>query len=145
MSTPNFASILDKPSSEVERPKPLPVGTYLWAVNGMPRYDKSSKKQTEFVEFTLNCLGAGEDVDQEALAAMGGFQGKQMKATYYLTENSLWRLKEFLDHCGIDPEGSLRQRVEQAAGCQVVGQITHEASQDGQSVFARLGNTAQPE
>ena len=32
---------------------------------------------------------------------MGGFADKTIRATYYITENSLWRLKEFLDHCGI--------------------------------------------
>src|SRR5262245_54045316 len=97
-----FGSILDKPSASVERPKPMPVGTYLWIVQGLPRYDKSSVKKTEFVEFTLRPLQASEDVDLEALDAVGGLDGKSTKATYYLTEDAVWRLKDFLDNCGVD-------------------------------------------
>ena len=76
--------------------KPLPPGTYRCTVTGMPRYDKSAKKQTPFVEFTLTPTSARDDVDKEDLAAMGGVAGKTIKATYYLTEDAAWRLKKFI-------------------------------------------------
>lgn len=143
MNAPNFAALLDKPSSEIERPKPLPVGTYVAVVQGMPRYDKSSKKQTDFVEFTLKLQAAGEDVDAEELAAVGGIADKTMKDTYYITEQALWRLKEFLTNCGLETDGdaSLRELIEETPGKQVGISIRHEASQDGQSIFARIGKT----
>ena len=50
---PNFASILDEAPTEIDRPKPIPTGTYLCRVQGTPTYDKSSKKGTPFVQFTL--------------------------------------------------------------------------------------------
>jgi len=144
---PNFGSLLDKRPDEIEKPKPLPEGSYLWVVQGMPRMDKSSKKQTEFVEFTLKCLQAGDDVDKEALAEILGDKSLgevTQRATYYLTDNSLWRLKEFLEHCGIDMDESesLRIAIEETPNCQVVAFINHEPSQDGSSIFARLGKTA---
>lgn len=142
---PNFGALLDRAPSEVERPKPMPEGQYLWVVSGLPRYDKSSKKQTEFVEFTLKAVQAGTDVDQDELAEMGGIADKTTKATFYLTEGSLWRLKEFLEHCGIEEGDSLRAMIEETMNCQVVGFIKHEASNDGESVFARLGKTANAE
>jgi hypothetical protein len=147
MASPNFGALLDKAPSEVERPKPLPEGQYLWIIQGLPRYDKSSKKQTEFVEFTLKAQQAAPDVDQDELAAMGGIADKTTKATYYITEGSLWRLKEFLEHCGIDLDthDSLRAAIEETVNCLVVGFIKHEASNDGESVFARLGKTANAE
>lgn len=140
---PNFGSILDRQSSEIERPKPLPVGTYTCVVKGLPKYDKSSKKQTEFVEFTLQPLAAGDDVDADDLEAMGGFLNKTIRATYYLTEDALWRLKDFLTHLGIE-EGdmSLRQRIGEATGRQVLATIKHQASEDGEAVYAQLGKTA---
>jgi hypothetical protein len=140
-----FASILDRPATEIERPKPLPPGTYRCLVKGLPRYDKSSKKQTEFVEFTLTPTAAESDVNEEDLAAMGGFQGKEIRATYYLTEDAAWRLKNFLEHCGFDIEDSehtLREMCEQAAGSEVYATLKHRASQDGKSVFAELADTA---
>lgn len=142
MNSPNFSALLNKPMTEVERPKPLPQGSYTCVVKGLPRYDKSSKKQTDFVEFILQPLAAGEDVDDEALQAMGGFVNKTIKATYYLTEDSLFRLKDFLTHLGIEEEGNFTQAIDQTPGKQVIAFIKHRASEDGQSVFAELGKTA---
>jgi hypothetical protein len=147
MTNPTFGSILDTPSQSIEKPKPFPVGTYLWSVKGLPRQDVSAKKKTEFVEFTLQCLQAGEDVDQEALAEF--LKGKSIgekttKLTYYITEDAIWRLKDFLDHCGIeDDEGiTLRQRISGTPGCQVFGTMKHEVSEDGQTIYAKIGSTA---
>lgn len=140
---PQFASVLDMPASDIERPKPLPVGSYVCVVQGQPRIDKSAKKQTEFVEYTLKLLEALDDVDTEALDNVGGIKDKITKVTFYLTENSVYRLKEFLEHCGVDmeEEGSLRQYIAEAPGKQVVAHIIHEASQDGDAVYARVKNT----
>lgn len=156
MNTPNFGSILDKPSSEVQRPKPLPQGSYIWLINGQPRYDKSAKKQTEFVEFNLKCLGtlqndAGEsDVDPDALdAALTKPSGEKVplnekttRVTFYLTEDAIWRLNKFLTDCGIDGEDkSLRQMIDETPGCQVGGYLKHTASEDGEAVFANISKT----
>lgn len=146
---PQIASILDKPSSEIERPKPLPQGTYTCVVKGMPTLGKSSKKQTEFVEFLLQPLAAHDDVDQEALEAMGGFTDKVVKATYYHTNadgtstNNAHQLPEFLDHCGAGDESMTpRARLELAAGCQVNAFIKHEPSMNGGWINAKVGHTA---
>lgn len=154
MNTPNFGSVLDRPSASVERPKPLPVGDYIWQVQGQPRFDKSSQKKTEFAEYTLVPLAAIEgSVDMEALdtaltnAATGekkALSAKTMKATFYLTEDALWRLTEFLEACEVeDGEGiSLRSRVMGAPGCQVVGTIRHRPNNDGTAFFAEFGGFA---
>ena len=143
----SFSDILDRPATDFERPKPLPQGTYVMMVKGLPRFDKSSKKQTPFVEFTCDVIAAGEDVDTDALAEMGGIAGKQMRATFYTTEEATYRLREFLTHLGLDEGeyGSLRQMIEDAPGKQFLGTIIHEASQDGQNIFARLGTTTSME
>lgn len=147
---PNFSEILDRNPAEIERPKPLPIGTYTMLVKGMPRQDKSSKKGTPFVEFSLSPIAAGEDVDQEALQA---WQEKAdgstrvladavIKDTYYLTEDALWRLKKFLTDLGIEEGNSLRTMIDQAPNRQILVTLRHEASQDGESVFARIATTA---
>jgi hypothetical protein len=141
-----FGSILDRAPSEIEKPKPAPVGSYITAIVGQPRYDKSSKKQTEFVEFTHKFISAGDDVDADELEAFLGDRKLSeitIKNTYYLTEASLWRVKEFLEHAGVnlDDMESLREGIEATAGAQVGLFINHEPSQDGTSVFARVGKT----
>ena len=148
---PNFGAILDRQSSEVSRPKPLPVGTYLCVTQGLPKFDKSTKKGTEFVEWELKILQAMDDVDPEALEASltkgdgsrAVLSEKSIRATFYLTENSVWRLTKFLDDLGVEEEGmSIRQRIDLTPGHQVLASLRHEASEDGENVFARLGNTA---
>ena len=136
-----FGSILDKPVGKIKEPVAMPTGTYTFVVLHR-RYDKSSKKQTEFVEFTCNYLDAGDDVDQDALKEAGGIAGKSLKATYYLTEEAAYRLKEFLAHLGIEEQDTLRPMIEEATGKQFLGTIRHEPSQDGTRIFARLGQTA---
>lgn len=141
-TTPNFGALLDKSASDVERPKPLPQGSYHCVVKGLPRYDQSSKKKTDFVEFTLVPQTAGEDVDADELAEMGGLANKTIRATYYITEDSLWRLKAFLEHCGIEESGSIRNMIDETPNCEVVAYLRHEASNDGEAVFATLAKTA---
>lgn len=144
-ATATFGSILDKARSEVEKPKPAPVGSYVTTLVGQPRFDKSSKKQTEFVEFTHKFISAGDDVDADELTTYLGdrkLSDVTMKNTYYLTDASLWRLEEFLKHCAIEDEDiSLREGIEATPGCEVGVFVNHEPSQDGESVFARINKT----
>lgn len=141
---PNFASILDEAPTEINRPKPLPVGTYLCVVQGQPVYDKSNKKGTPFVEFTLRPISAEEDVDADDLAEMGGIGDKTIKATFYLIDGAAFRLDEFHQHCGIDinEPASRRSRNEAIVNAQVRAVIKHEMSQDATQSFARLARTA---
>ena len=152
MANPNFSSILDKPATDISRPKPLPVGTYLAIVEGLPRYDKSTKKQTDFVEFALRIAAAADDVDPEELEEVGlalkDGTPRSMKATYYITEDAAWRLKKFLEDLGFDFEDediSLRKACEASSNREVYITIGHEPSQDGQAVFARITGTAKAE
>jgi hypothetical protein len=138
-ATPNFSSILDESPTEIDRPKPMPEGTYTFVV-GSPRYDKSPKKGTPLVEFIVRPFTAGDDVDTDALDEAGGLQGKTLKATFYLTEDAIWRLDEFHQHCGINlmDETSRRIRNDQVLGAQVLGYVKHETSEDGTQVFAKI-------
>jgi hypothetical protein len=142
----NIADILDKPSNEAKRPPPMPIGSYISTVKGLPRFDKSSKKQTPYVEFLCAPTAVGEDVDEAALAEIGGLADKTIKCTFYLTEASEYRLKEFLDACQIadvDEDGdplSHRQRIDMSPNCQVGIYMIHEPADDGVRTFAKPGS-----
>lgn len=147
----SFGSILDRAPSEIEKPKPLPTGSYVTQLVGQPRIDKSAKKQTEFREFTHKLLAASEDVDEDELEAyLTKHDGTKLKLTditvkntYYITEGSLYRLKDFCEHCGIDLDEceSLNAALDETPGKQVGVYINHEPSQDGTSFFARINKT----
>lgn len=149
-NTPNFSSILDEAPTEVERPKPVPVGTYLTIVQGPWIQGKSSKKGTPFIEFPLRFITACDDVDEEDLQESGGLEGKTIKATFYYDEGdpkSLYRLDEFHEHCGIDlADGQSRKmRNDAVINAEVLVVIRHEPSQDGQRIDAKLARTASAE
>lgn len=143
MTGPNFSSILDEAPTEVNRPKPMPVGTYLFTVIGSPTYDKSAKKGTPYVQFTLKPIAAESDVDDEALEEAGGIDNKTQRLTFYLTVDAIFRLDEFHEHCGIDlgEESSRRQRNDDVVNAQVRGVISHRTSDDGTQIFAEIRRT----
>ena len=69
---PSFESILDTPATEVERPKPIPAGTYDVIVKGLYEQGESTQKKTPFVRFIYAIQSAGEDVDPDELELIGG-------------------------------------------------------------------------
>lgn len=148
----NFTDILNKPSSSIEPPKPIPPGTYLGLIDGQPEFAKIGKNQTDCVNFKVKLAQAQEDVDQVALAeALTRADGVsknlsdiRLNIRQFLTEDSVWRLKQFLtDHLGIDDTGkTLGQTIPEAMGKQVLLTVRHRASEDGTQVFTEVSGTA---
>jgi len=161
MNSPAFAPILDRAPKDVEAPKVLPIGSYIWVTKGVPRFDRSSQKKTEFVEFT--CVPQGPvmgdngpmDVDQEALdAALTrkdgekiAIQSKSQRLTFYLTEDALFMLKNFLKALGFDTDDegeeapSLRQMINESQNRTFGGFISHKPSDDGERMYANITKT----
>lgn len=148
MST--FQDILNKPASEIEPPKLFPIGTYLWLIEGQPRFDKSKQKQTDFVEFNCRCLQPGPDVDPAA-ADEAKVIGKTRNLTFYITEDALFRLANkdgsgFLNHLGVDTNQSLSAAISEAPGRQFWGTISHRSNVNQQTgevrIFAEINQTA---
>jgi hypothetical protein len=140
---PNFSSILDESPTEVAAPQPMPQGTYVCVVQGVT-YDKTTKKGTDYVEFTLRPVSAEADVDEEEVAGFGDFDSKTLRATFYLTEDAIYRLDEFHTHCGLDIENdglSRRARNDECINVEVRVFVKHETSQDGSRIFARFNRS----
>lgn len=171
MNSPAFAPILDRSPKDVEKPKTIPIGTYHWIARGIPRQDKSTQKKTDFVEFTVVPQGPvmGEngnlDVDQEqldeALTRRDGskvaMQSKSQRLTFYLTEDAIYRLEDFLRHLGfeipteaekkemteeaLDALPSFRQMLAESANRSFAGYISHKPSEDGTQMYANITKT----
>lgn len=156
---PNFSDILDTPSTEVTRPKPMPQGTYLTMVRGLYKPGVSTKKGTEFSEYTLQVVQAMDDVDPDALnAALTKASGEMIplsersfRLTMYHTPDALWRLKKFLNDLDIpetDENGevrTLRERMQDVPNRQVYVHIKHTPSEDGEAMYANVDRTARVE
>lgn len=149
-----FESILDTPSVDIARPRPVPQGHYLFLTRGQPNYG-AAKTGTQFVEFTMQPLEADSDVDTDELkAALTKASGdvvaiseRSIRLTFYITEDAVWRLRKFLNDLGIEEmdgkkELTLRQRIEMAPGRQCLGHVKHSPSPDGEGTFANIDRTA---
>jgi|SRR5215831_6855631 len=139
----SFSSILDQQVEDAERPKPIPTGSYICLVAGLPRYDKSTQQQTEYAEFTLQPLEPYKDVDTEELEKMGGLENRTLRYTLWLTEDSKYRLRKFIEDCGITIKGkSFAEAIEELPGQQVIANVVHGAAKDGSAFYANVKSTA---
>jgi len=155
----SFSSILDRAPSEIERPKPLPIGTYLCAVNGLYEDVVSSQKKTPGFKFKFSVLQAGEDVDQDKLnewmqkkdGTSRTLADASLSTTYWDTPDAGSMLMDFLCDLGImtrDAEGAYeydgtgRAAMAETPGRQLLVFVKHRPSKDGQMFFAEVGSTA---
>ena len=145
MST--FSSILDAPATESVRPPALPGGTYVSMVKGLPTKGKSTKKGTDFIEYTVAFIQPYEqanDIDADALEEFGDVSGKEMRLTFYMTEASAYRHREFLENdLGLEIDGKSHwEGAQEAPGAQFLSFVRQKPRDDGKGVYSEIGNTA---
>lgn len=92
----NFGAILENTKlDDIEKPKPLPAGSYIAAV-GAHKLGESSKKGTPYIEYEFKIESALDDVDPDELEDFGDITKKTLRGQFYLTESALFMLKDFL-------------------------------------------------
>lgn len=151
MASPKFESILDTPVANVERPKPMPAGTYDCIVRGLYEEGVSSQKKTPFVKFTYAFQAALDDVDEDELKELltdkegntAPLSDRTIKDTYYTTPDALFRLTDVLTNMGIEDLESktIRQALSETPNSPIRVVISHRASEDGESIFAEVKRT----
>ncbi len=125
----DFAALLNKKTEDATRPPPLPAGDYLWAVGGY-KFGESDKKKTPFVEFEVTPLQASPEIDPAGLVGIELAKRKR-DLTFYLTDDALWRLREFLEKTLlINGTGrTFMQCLPETAGKQFIGTVDQQPSQ----------------
>jgi hypothetical protein len=136
----DFNKILTKQASAIEKPKPLPVGLYLFNNPALPKFIGVGKNETPCAEFGLVLLQPGDDVDMEALTAYGNWKGKSVRHRMFLTENSEFRTKEELcEKFGLEEgDKTLGQLFNETINKQVWAKIKHRPSEDGTEMFHEI-------
>ena len=143
MANANLSTILDRPATEFNAPPPMPTGGYHCVVTGLPEQVESSQKKTPGFRFLLKPVAVDEDVDEKELEAIGGLEGKMIRNDMWLTENSAFMLREFLEHCGIDSEGkTLSQMIDECPNSEVMVYIKHTPLQGREGFRAEVAKTA---
>lgn len=153
-----FSDSLDRKLEDINRPPALPVGTYSFAIKSVPALDSFTSARTgdewEKITFNVTCVAPQDDVDEDELADYGSPAGAPMQKVFMFTtdeskkadfERSMFNLKRFLGHAGVDADGmSLSEAFEQAVGGEFLGEVKHRMDPDDpEVVYSELGRTAE--
>lgn len=139
MSTVNLQELLRKPADQVERPKPLPGGTYNGMVSGR-EFGESREKKTPYVRFSIQVVTPGNDIDPTTIAGID-LSKKKLRRDFFLTPDAEYRLVEFAESCGINKSGrSLAELIEECLNKPVLVEVIQKPNQDGSEVYNEVQN-----
>jgi hypothetical protein len=135
----DFSKLLSTPMDTVEKPKPLPTGTYMGVISKY-EFGESKDKKTPYVRFFLNLTGAGPDIDVGEVAGID-WSKKQLRRDLYLTDDAIYRLKDLLASIGVPVEGrTFGESIPDALNCQVMIEVTQRNNpQDPTQIFNDVG------
>lgn len=138
----NFTSVLDKPADAIVKPKPMPLGTYVAAVQGLPKLREVGQDKSKVIDFNLKLISPYKDVDPDRLTEFGDLSKARplQKSIFYDTPDGEWALLQFLtDHLGIE-KGSktIREMLPETVGRQCLATTKHEpyVNANGQAEIA---------
>lgn len=137
--TVNFAEILSKKVEETERPKPLPAGNYVASIV-KHEFGESSQKKTPYIRFWLRMMSPMDDVDQSLLP--NNWQQKELRLDFYLTDEAMFRLKDFLEKTLQMSTAGLAysEIIPATTGMSCLATIKHEIN--GDQIYSVIGDTA---
>lgn len=127
----DFSSLLSADITSVERPKPKPVGTYRLRVIKVPDPVESRDKGTPGMQFTFAYVEALADVDPDLLAEVDLTKGT-LRDTFWLTDDALYRFREFLEKIGLDVETkTFKEIIPETPNQEVYAYISQQPSRSG--------------
>lgn len=135
MADANFDDVLSLKPSEIEKPKPRPIGTYLGVVQKYELRDVETKNGTrKIADFSIKLMMAKQVDDEAALAEQGDINDwyPVVNGVFYETPEGRYALKQFLaETLGIDPgtgknEKSLSEMIAASPGSQLLVTLKHE-------------------
>ena len=138
---PDFRELLSTKVDEIERPKPLPVGTYTWLVEKQEFTKANNADKTDLCRFIMKALAADEDVSDEELAAHGeNWNRRTHRADFWIDADSLYRLVDFCEKCGVDVSGrTLDELIPECVQTQVKGYLIQVPStKDPDTIYNRF-------
>jgi len=134
----DLSHLLGKKTSDIEKPKPFPIGHYLWTIAGFEIVE-SSQKKTPGVQLDCRMTEPQSDVDEDELAEVKNANERKQRMTFWITEDSLWRLKEFTEVVGVaDDDKTLEEILPELTGCSFIAPIVHEVPQGSTDPIAKI-------
>jgi len=129
----DFAKLLSKPLDDVKKPPAWPAGTYLGHVSRFEYGDNNTNK-TPYLRLFIRVTAAGPGLEESELAGIDLTKGREFRKDYFLQskdgEDLSWRIKEFMESCGLSTTGrTVGEVVPELVNCQVQVEIVQQNSQ----------------
>lgn len=137
---PDFTELLRKPAGEAKEPEPLPQAEFP-AIIKSHEFGDNNRNKTPYVRYHLAYTGWPEGVEPVEGIDLTKKTGRK---DFYLTEDSLYRLDDFLRGLGIELEGrSYEETIPEAVGMHVIAEVVQQLNQQTNKPF-NLINDVRP-
>jgi len=152
----NFMDALNTRVADIEKPKLMPVGTYLWAVN--KPHKESTSKDGKWFTIEVPCVpkapyDAAEDVDTDELSEFGNLASAMNSIRFMLDtqggqndlEKFLYNLKRFLlDTLRVegDDDSTVKELLAKAVGAEFIAQAAHRQVPERGETYVDVKNWA---
>jgi len=140
----DLSQYLNMRAGEAKRPQPLKVGIYKGRVS---RYEpgQNNRNNTPYIRIFVVPYEWPEGTTQDEIGDTD-LSRRQLRKDFYLTEESLYRLDDFLRSCGIVPNGqTYGELMSQVISMDVTFEVTHFQPTGSDTVFDTINNIVGPE
>lgn len=135
---PVFSDLLKKPAGEAKKPEAFPAGNYPGIVKSFEVGD-NNKNKTPYVRFNIGLTGVPDGDEFEALVGTD-LSKRSFRRDYYLTDDALWRLDDFIRSCGIDPKGRAYEEIlPDLVGVAVLVEVQQYMNQTNNEIGNQVG------
>lgn len=150
---PDFSALLKRPAGEAKRPPELFAGDYYGLVKAYECGDNNRNKtpyvrlQTALQDWPENSPDEWSVTDPEDTSKVYtvsktdvDLSKRAMRKDFYLTEDALWRLDEFIRSCGIDPRGrDYEEILPELVGQPVMVEVQQYLNQNNNTTGNQIG------
>lgn len=153
----NFMDALNTRISDIEKPKLMPIGTYVWAVN--KPHKEATSKDGKWFSIEVPCLPKmpyedAEDVDADELAAFGPLKSAPNSIRFMLDlqaegtvdqEKFMYNVKRFLlDVLRVEAEedSTLKELLGKMVGAEFIAQAAHRHVPERNETYCDVKNWA---
>lgn len=153
----NFMDALNTKIGDIEKPKLMPVGTYVWAIN--KNHKESTSKDGKWFTIEIPCIpkmpyDPAEDVDQDELASFGSLKSAPNSIRFMLDlqaegtvdqEKFKYNLKRFLiDTLRVegDEDSTIKELLGKMVGSEFIAQAAHRHVPERDETYCDVKNWA---
>lgn len=153
----NFMDALNTRISDIEKPKLMPIGTYVWAVN--KPHKETTSKDGKWFSIEIPCIpkmpyDAAEDVDAGELADFGPLKSAPNSIRFMLDlqadgtvdqEKFMYNVKRFLiDTLRVEAEAdsTLKELLGKMVGAEFIAQAAHRHVPERNETYCDVKNWA---